>query len=509
MAAGSKPTAVHFSLIGFVMLSLILGVFTYLGWKEYIELRDGEFATTQAQLQQEQQSLTQLVAEVTEMKQLLGHPVDDLGGAGVDEANTVHYLVRNDLSNYGGEQAANTVTATLSAMSTRIRELEEENATLQASLNSNRDELLAVNTASRNQMDEIVQSQESSEEQLQANIDKHDEVLAEKNAEIDDLVTEINQVQAEKEVLRDEYESYRRESEERVALLENRIDALSDELNELKKVSFEKQDGNVVAVDNTTRTVWIDIGERDNLKPQVTFSVYTRDHRGIGRGPEDIKAKIEVTRVLDSHLAEARILDEQLFRPIAEGDPIYSPLWSAGRTEYFALVGRPDLDEDGESDWELFYEIVRNAGAKIDLVVTDEGDREPLDAKLSARTKFLIVGDMDDPAQFSGQPEKVAMAQAVNNQLTELRDEARLYGIRVVRLNDFLEYIGYRNQQHLWQPGQDRPFNLPSGATSAGVDEAYQDRTSSGTTSELFRQNGTRTQQESSGQTSGLFRGGR
>ena len=506
MAAGSKPTAVHFSLIGFVMLSLILGVFTYLGWKEYFELRDGDYAAAVAERDEANSDLTNYVSAVTELKGLIGHPVDQLGGAGVEDQNSLYWLLNNDMKTFGGEQAANTLTATLSGMATRIAELENENGTLQTGLNTNRDELLALNTASRNQMDEIVQSQQASEQQLQANIDSHDEVLAEKNAEIDGLVNEINQVQSEKEILRDEYESYRRDSQERIALLENQIDALSDELNELKKVSFEHADGHIVAVDNTTRTVWINLGKRDKLGSQVTFSVYTKDHRGIGRGPEDIKAKIEVTRILDSHLAEARILDEELFRPIAEGDPIYSPLWSAGRTEYFALVGRPDLDEDGASDWELFYEMIRNAGAKVDLVVTDEGEREPLDAKLSARTKFLIVGDMDDPAQFSGQPEKVATATAVNNQLTELRDEARLYGIRVVRLNDFLEYIGYRNQQHLWQPGQERPFNLQYGATSGAVDEVFQDRTSSGTTSELFRQNGTRVQRESSGQTSGLFR---
>src|SRR5690606_18092435 len=125
-----------------------------------------------------------------------------------------------------------------------------------------------------------------------------------------------------------------------------------------------------------------------------------------------------------------------LFRPIAEGDPIYTPLWAAGRKEYFALVGRPDLDEDGKSDWELWSELIQTNGAAIELVVTDEGERDPADAKLSARTKFLVIGDIDDPAKFSGIPEKQALAEKMLAQRAALIDEARLYGIRVVRLND-------------------------------------------------------------------------
>jgi hypothetical protein len=254
--------------------------------------------------------------------------------------------------------------------------------------------------------------------------------------------------------------------------------------------------------------VWIDLGSLDKLRPQVTFSVYTTDHRGIGRGVEDIKAKIEVTRIIDGHLSEARILDEDLFRPIAEGDPIFTPLWAAGRTEYFAIVGRPDLDEDGDSDWDLFREIVENAGAKVDLIVNDEGLREPFDGTLSARTKFLIIGDVDDPSEYSGQPEKQELINQILAEQKALIDEARLYGIRVVRLNDFLEYIGWKPQQRLWQPGENKPFNLGQGSQSASVDEVYQDRTSSGQTSELFRQNRAGVQKEADGTTSGLFRSG-
>jgi hypothetical protein len=507
MAAANKPTAVHFSLVFFVMASLILGVVWYLAWKDSQQLR-ADVAQRDADLSELRNSFDNRVAEITALKGLLGYDFDQLGGS-ADDANTVMGALAADIQLFGGQQfAANTLKATLQGMRTGYDNLLAENQTLKDSLNQNQAQLVAVETGANNRVDQFQTSQESSETQLQTQITKHEQEISEKNGEIEQWKKDYNLVQSEKEQLRDEYERFRRDSDQRLALLNDQIDHLNDQMQELQKVSFEVPDGRIVAVDNTTRTVWIDLGSIDKLRPQVTFSVYTTDHRGIGRGVEDIKAKIEVTRIMDGHLSEARILDEDLFRPIAEGDPIFTPLWSAGRTEYFAIVGRPDLDEDGDSDWELFREVVENAGAAVDLIVNDEGLREPFDAKLSARTKFLIIGDMDDPAEFSGQPDKQTLATQILDEQKALIDEARLYGIRVVRLNDFLEYIGWKPQQRLWQPGENKEYNLGAGSQSTSVDEVYQDRTSSGQTSELFRQNRAGVQKEADGTTSGLFRSG-
>lgn len=505
MAAANRPTAVHFSLVFFVMVTLILTVTTYLGWKRYYE-QDALRAAAESNASELQRAVSNYQSETDNLKQLLGYPYDQLGGAGTTDANTVSGAIAADLQALGGPQAGPTLRATVSAMRTALNNALNENASLKASLSQNRDQLVALESGAQSRVDTFKASQESSEQQLQAQISEHQQEINEKNGEIEKWKRDYNLANVEKGQIQDEYERFRRQMDERLMLLERQIDFYKDQLDELTQVSFEREDGRIVSVDNTTRTVWINIGKADGLREQVTFSVYTADHRGIGRGVQDIKAKIEVTRILEPHLAEARILDEDLFRPISEGDPIYSPLWAAGRKEYFAIVGRPDLDEDGKSDWDLFFEIVRNAGAEVELIINDEAVREPADAKLSARTKFLIIGDMDDPLEFSGIPEKQALATKMFEQRDVLINEARLYGIRVVRLNDFLDFIGWKPEQRLWQPGTHRRFNLQRGAQSASTDESFKDRTSGGQTSELFRQNRMRTQKESGGTTSGLYR---
>jgi len=428
-------------------------------------------------------------------------------GSTADDANSVIGAIAAANAQQGGPQTASNVIATLIALRSALDSAMTENQSLKVALNENLAQLTSVETGANNRVGEIQTSQAASEQQLQAGIAAKQQLADEKNAEIESEKKAKNQAQVEKGQALDEYARYKRENEEQIALLDKQIDFYKDQIDELTKQGFDREDGQIVSIDNTTRTVWISIGSAEKLHPQVSFSVYTSDHRGIGRGIEDIKAKIEVTRILEPHLAEARILDEDLFRPIAEGDPIYSPLWSAGRKEYFAIVGRPDLDDDGKSDWDLIREIITTSGANIDLIVDDEAQRQPADGKLSARTKFLIVGDIDDPAKFSGIPEKQKLAFDMQKQHDALINEARLYGIRVVRLNDFLDYVGFKPEQRLWKPGENRPFNLQQGTPGKAVDDTYQERNSGGTTSELYRKNRSGIQQESDGTTSELFRG--
>lgn len=506
MAAANKPTAVHFSLVVFVTATLVLGVFTYLGWQKNRE-KETLLAQKDKELGELKSLSTKHRTETDALKLVIGSQLPEIG-ADVAGADTVigAMAAANSPQGPAGPQAQSNILASMIAMRTYIDNLEAERAQLQAALNQNQTQFTSLESNALEKVAQIQTSQSSTEQQLQANIAARQKAIDEKNAELAAITKERNESQSRVGMIQDDYDRFKRDTSTRIVLLDKQINFYKSQLDELTKQGFEREDGAIVSVDNTTRTVWINIGSAETLKPQVSFSVFTSDHRGIGRGVEDIKAKIEVTRILQPHLAEARILDEDLFRPIQEGDPIYSPLWTAGRKEYFAVVGRPDLNDDGQSDWDLFRELIATAGAELDVIIDDQAQRVPADAKLSARTKFLIVGDIDDPAKFSGIPDKQKLALDIQKQLDALTDEARLYGIRVVRLNDFLDYIGYKPQQRLWQPGTGRDFNLREGTQGKAVDETYQDRSSGGITSEVYRKNRTGRQQQSDGVTSELFR---
>jgi hypothetical protein len=82
-------------------------------------------------------------------------------------------------------------------------------------------------------------------------------------------------------------------------------------------------------VDPVAKKVWIGLGEADGVQPRTIYRVHKKPQaqRRPGepqadRANEWIKGTIEVTRVLEENLCEARIVDEDVANPIAKGDPI-------------------------------------------------------------------------------------------------------------------------------------------------------------------------------------------
>ncbi|MCA8999060.1 MAG: hypothetical protein KDA80_18815, partial [Planctomycetaceae bacterium] len=359
----------------------------------------------------------------------------------------------------------------------------------------------------RDRAQQLATSQQDSESQLQKLVTDRDELLAQKDSEINKWREAFQNEQVEKEKLRDELERVRKDLEGKIAEFETTVQFLRQRLNAVENMSFDKPDGKIVRINNTTRDVWIDLGSADNLRKQVGFSVYIQSHSGVGRGTGDIKAKVEVTEIRGPHTAICKILDDDISRPIQEGDPIYSPLWEKGAQELFSFAGILDMNSDGESDRELLHNVLDNAGAGIEVELNDQGIREPADGRVTVRSKFFVVGEAPDPTKFAGFSEKQAEMKRVLEELNALEKEALRSGVRIVRFKDFLNYIGHEPQQRLFVAGQERPFNLKSGARSTGVDEVLGgNRASTGQTSSRFRNDRRPGQDSSNGTTSELFR---
>ncbi|HET6424352.1 MAG TPA: hypothetical protein VFG20_11750, partial [Planctomycetaceae bacterium] len=183
---------------------------------------------------------------------------------------------------------------------------------------------------------------------------------------------------------------------------------------------------------------------------------------------------------------------------------VFTPLWSPGRAEKFAAVGIIDMDGDGKSDRDLFHAEMAVRGADIATEVTDKGERVPPDARIDESYKFLILGKIPDPNDAIT-PEEKSIATAIMSHHKEMRDEARLHGIRVVNVSEFMDYIGYKPKQRLFRPGEDRPFTLKAGAASTGVNESLGDRASSGQTGGNYSRNKSLPAPTAAGQNSKLF----
>src|SRR5258705_2201449 len=134
--------------------------------------------------------------------------------------------------------------------------------------------------------------------------------------------------------------------------------------------SFEVADGRVSWV-NQNGTVWINLGTGDSLRRQVTFSVFDADQHDAAKAAK--KGSIEVTRLLDEHMAEARITKDDPTNPILVGDNIYSQVWHRGKQLHFALTGVIDIDGDGQSDLPLALQLIKLNGGIVDAYFKDDG----------------------------------------------------------------------------------------------------------------------------------------
>jgi hypothetical protein len=164
------------------------------------------------------------------------------------------------------------------------------------------------------------------------------------------------------------------------------------------------------------------------------------------------------------------------------------------------------MDHDGRSDREQFHQMMADAGCIIDNEVDDDGNRIPEDGKITVQTRFLVRGDIPDLAELTGEEkERVTKIMTV---VSELQNEARINGVRVIKLNDFLAYIGYHSKRRTFLASQvNRPFTLKSGSMSVIPNGGSGDRSANGNTSALFNKKRQARQETSDGQTSKSFGG--
>lgn len=465
--AGPRPTAIHFTLVFCVLLTLGLGAATWTLAVEYSQL---DAALTQAnELRSRADARTvEYDSEIQEMKTRLGYLQDDVGvtADGIPPQNSVLYNFYSDLQNIEGILVGQNAADALRALHAEITRLEQINSTYTAEISRVRNITTSVQTGFGNRESVISMSQQESAARLQTLIAEHDRLVTRKQSMITQLRSETQREQNEKEALRDELNRVQMEIDSKVAELEQRIENLNLDLERVRQVSFERADGLIIDVDNTRQEVYINLGSADLLTEQVTFSVYIQNHNGIGRGVQDIKGAIEVTRILGPHQALARITYDDITRPIAPGDPIFSPIWQSGISEQFAFVGIVDLDGDKVSDWEILTATIEHAGSQIQFYVDDQGNFQPPGADLNVQTKYLVVGRILDQSDFPGMIEMQEVASRIQKAHFDLTSETLRYGVRIVTMNEFLTYIGYQPQEYHWVPGQQRRFNF-QGATPA------------------------------------------
>jgi hypothetical protein len=435
MAGSNQNQGLQIAVIIFVILTVLsmgFAVFTATERRELVN----KFQTQARIATENEQSFGQVQEELNEVKKFMGLAETETSEMPDLEATRAKFQA--DLKKYGERlksvQADAAAPANYSqSIDAILTVLETRNLALEA-------EKLKV-AALEKQKSELEGTFQAQVDTFKMQADAADKARAEATTKIQTAETQAQQakeqvIQVSKtkdeeiNTLRATMQKQIDDKAEVIAQLETALKKKDDFINvTIKQSDFAATyDGQVTKVNPLARTVWINVGYYDNLKKHLTFSVQPQ---GVPPGSKvKPKAKIEVMKILDNHLAECQIVEDDIDNPILVGDNIFTTLWEPGQQTRFAFAGRIDLDGDGSDDIDRVRALVDRAGGRIDGVAKVNGETE---GELTIETRYLVLGTV---------PADKAAADAYDKMLKL----AESLGVQRVPVAVFLDQIGYRRE---------------------------------------------------------------
>ncbi|MGA1980820.1 MAG: DUF3887 domain-containing protein [Sedimentisphaerales bacterium] len=308
----------------------------------------------------------------------------------------------------------------------------------------------------KNRFDDAMAASLEKEQTLLAEKEKYQQQVDEIKQDYNDLKimlrqTSEQQVQTLMTQLDEEKDTRKKlnqqllKTEAELALAQERMKRSQEKLNALvpppdSNVAAYKPDGKIILIDDSTKTVHINIGSDNHVYRGLTFSVYEkntpipRDGKG--------KAEIEVFNV-GKNISAARITSSNPKKPIIPDDIVANLIWDSGKTNVFVVAGEFDLNADGEIDYE--------AADKIKALIKKWGGK--VADEISIDTDFIVLGTtptvLKKPTFEQTEVDPMAMEkyEASLQKLAaykEIQTRAQTLSIPVFNLERFLYFIGYK-----------------------------------------------------------------
>lgn len=443
MAARGESQGLQVALILFVMVTVVLAVTTYIYFRkseEKIKERD----QYRAQAETAKQAMNTLDFQNQALKHMLGFEqkteteldVIEQSVGGDPVMAEVFTAFKEDMKMYGqGLDAAELNYRSLPKnLITVIREKNSQITEANKLVKELRDERDSVAQAEAKRTAAAVADLGVAQTDLtgerKAFNDERSRITAEKSKIADDLVVNRKQYQSQEAKLRADNEAL----EKLLSQANQLVSAFKAKELAKKETTYEQADGRISFVNQRSNTVWINLGSADGLKRQMTFSVYDRNETGVTQGK--IKGRIEVTRIMESHLAEARILDDVLDDPILPDDKIYSPVFKRGQTTHYAITGFIDIDGDGKSDLRKLKAIIEMNGGTVDAELLEDGT---VSGKISVDTKYLVRGEVPTDSKYG----------ELRDGYSAMNDAATQLGVETITLDKVLDRLGYFRERRV------------------------------------------------------------
>ena len=473
----SAVQALTIALIIFVMCTFVLAVTTYVFYAQNEDAKVAKEAAEKA-ANEARQSLT--TAEQAQ-KDLLEARIGVNPGDSIEAVDKELAGLQEKAKKYGGEENATpTYRELIKTFDSALKSANGDNASLTA---ENRDLQDKLKSSQKNLKDIQVSHSETMDEK-QKEIDAigkaREETAAKFTAESQKLTEDLNAANdkasrladLEKQI-HDEVGPYISPSRrDKFSAANNAADQVAIVLEELtirdKLINQQNQvlgamrvadptlqqyilaatpaddridgfDGRVVVVNERERSVLVRFPRTIGIRPGMLFFAYEpMEQMPLISAKKGI---LEIVSVESGTVARGRILNTSNYNPIVEGDAVATSLWSPLMPLEVVFVGHIQIDRDSATDDQELEDLIQKVGGDV--------------AQTVSHTTSLLV-DAGVPNQSGVSGENLGWDEAAKRRRTINLQQANKLGIKVVRIDGFLELFGleenYFDADHLVTP---------------------------------------------------------
>ncbi|HEV2973275.1 MAG TPA: hypothetical protein VGY55_25130 [Pirellulales bacterium] len=434
--AAKENQGLQIALIGFVMLTILLSVTTYLFFKNWQEA-DGKMKAAQTDASKANDSKTAADKDVADLKTIIGSaPTDDVGKIKTDVSSSIN-----------GQYVA----LGLTALPADQQNLLKVNTELGTTIKAKYADVESRDTDIKNLKKQLAADAEKATAKLNEAVAARDAAVADLDKEraaykaaVDELKTGKEQLVQDKNDLNKKLDELKAGDDRRTAELRSQLDktnkdlaAIKDAYNKYFHLDPSATGGQITWVNQRDEMAYINLGWDDGLHRRITFSAYPPGTTDVEKGVA--KGKIEVINVTGPHQAEARIVENPVNNPLLPGDMIHTQGWHPGQHEHFAIAGFIDIDGVGRDQTKKLHDLILANGGIVDVELVEEKSAE-------GKTIFKSKGEMTVNTRYLIMGEQSADKAVVSERLSAsggLSKEAARLGVEQIGLQKFLGMMGY------------------------------------------------------------------
>jgi hypothetical protein len=475
---GDTKQGLIIALVCFVVLTLVLGVTTYLGYDGQANLaknekeakgkvdaanKERDWWKYRALAMQYYAGQLKLEPEMTAWTSMRGQkPTGENGEAFEKVVQTLDQrLVREDKKGF-------------ESYTDKVERLEKDLADtrgLLAKCDDNLKKAQADNKKEKSDNEQLTaQLIEKFKKDLEAERERNAAIeknLLDKLAEFGDLTKQLAELKKKSEGDTTDWEKSRKKLQGEIENLRLNLTKTQEKLKPPDLFKFDNPKGKIVRLDPKGEIAWINVGSADGLRPQqsLTFAIFGSG-AGVKTGGER-KGALEVVDVLNAHLSMAKITDvtDPNSHPIVPGDLLINPAWSPGMRTHLALAGLFDLTGEGRDQIDELMRTLRREGVVIDAYL-DLKDKTVKGDGMTIKTDYLVLGEQptfETSSTIKPEDARVQRKMDIHQKLAEMQGEANRLGTTVVPFRRFVLLTGYRLPKGVGiAPGAGYDFIRPS-----------------------------------------------